>query len=246
MIYIHFNRMKKYLLIRLLFIYSTVLTWCISNINLTISNSTWNLATGNNLNYNNSPYYISHDFYNMSSSWSLHILNNYKTIQQTEEYSCGCATLLSIFNYYWIDWYNEMDICKHIWTSELTGSSPDWIISFINEIWLNNFHHAAEDYFFSSPEDFEDYLIVKLDSWFVTLVDWLDYGWHWQVIIWIDTMWTDDIYDDVLIMADSLDDTDHNQDWYYITSFARFFYMREEASFTETKYKQPFITIFPK
>ena len=182
----------------------------------------------------------------MSSSWSLHILNNYKTIQQTEEYSCGCAALLSIFNYYWIDWYNEMDICKHIWTSELTGSSPDWIISFINKIWLNNFHHAAEDYFFSSPEDFEDYLIVKLDSWFVTLVDWLDYGWHWQAIIWLDTMWTDDIYDDVLIMADSLDDTDHNQDWYYIIPFARFFYMREEASFTETKYKQPFITIFPK
>ena len=68
----------------------------------------------------------------MSSSWSLHILNNYKTIQQTEEYSCGCAALLSIFNYYWIDGYDEMDICKHIRTSELTGSSPDWIISFIN------------------------------------------------------------------------------------------------------------------
>ena len=111
---------------------------------------------------------------------------------------------------------------------------------------FNSFDRKTSFYKRELDQDFEDYLIVKLDSWFVTLVDWLDYGWHWQAIIWLDTMWTDDIYDDVLIMADSLDDTDHNQDWYYITPFARFFYMREEASFTETKYKQPFITIFPK
>ena len=59
-------------------------------------------------------------------------------------------------------------------------------------------------------------------------------------------MGTDNTYDDVLIMADSSDDTDHNQDWYYIVPLARFFYMWEDASFTETKYKQTFITVFPK
>lgn len=59
-------------------------------------------------------------------------------------------------------------------------------------------------------------------------------------------MWTEDLNDDVLIMADPADDTDHNKDWYYITPLTRFFYMWKEWSFTETKYKQPFISIFPK
>ena len=203
-------------------------------------------ATEQNQENNSSPYYITKDFYNMESSWSLHILSQYTSYQQTEEYSCWCAAVLWALKYYWIDEYDEMTICSEIWTSVLTWTSPDWIISFINKIWLNIFTHAADDYFFSTPEDFEDYIIVKLDSWFVTLVDWLDWWWHWQAIIWLDTMWTEDLNDDVLIMADPADDTDHNKDWYYITPLTRFFYMREEWSFTETKYKQPFISIFPK
>lgn len=234
--------MKRILSVFFLLLYCSLLVWCIEH----NTDSNWDSTSETGLNNTTSPYYTSHDFYNMSSSWSLHILKNYRIIQQSEEYSCGCAAVLSVLNYYWINGYNEMDICKNIWTSELTGSSPDWIISFINEIWLNNFHHSADDYFFSTPENFEDYIINKIDAWFATLVEWLDWGWHWQVIIWIDTMGTDNTYDDVLIMADSSDDTDHNQDWYYIVPLARFFYMWEDASFTETKYKQTFITVFPK
>lgn len=217
--------MKKNLLIWLLFLCCIILVWC--------------------CNHKDSQYYPTNDFYNMKSNWSLHILSHYKSFQQTEEYSCGCAAVLSVFDCYWIDGYDEMSICESIWASELTWTSPDWIISFIDEIWLKHFNHTGDDNHFSTPEDFEDYIIVKIDSWFVTLVDWLDWWWHWQVIIWIDTMGTEDVYDDVLIMADPYDTTDHNQDWYYVVPLARFFYMWEEGSFTETKYKQPFITIFP-
>ena len=40
---------------------------------------------------------------------------------------------------------------------------------------------------------------------------------------------TDDAYDDVLIMADSYDITDHYQDGYYIVPFGRFFDMWREG-----------------
>lgn len=204
------------------------------------------VMSSENLNHINSPYYTMNDFYNMKSTWSLRILSNYHVIQQTEDYSCWCASLLWALNYYWIEGYDEIGLCDLIWASELTWTSIEWINSFLDSIWLNHFYHGAKDLFFFSPEHFEEYLLVKLDSWYVTLVNWLDYWWHRQAIIWLDTMGTEDVYDDVLIMADSLDETDHHQDGYFIVPFARFFYMWEEASFTEWKYKQTFVTIFPK
>ena len=47
------------------------------------------------------------------------------------------------------------------------------------------------------------------------MVDWIDWGGHWQVIIGLDTIGTDDTEDDVLVMADPYDTTDHYQDGYY-------------------------------
>lgn len=55
------------------------------------------------------------------------------------------------------------------------------------------------------------------------LVAWIDWGGHWQVIIGYDTMGTADTLDDVIIVADSYDVTDHNQDGYGIYPAALFF-----------------------
>ena len=55
------------------------------------------------------------------------------------------------------------------------------------------------------------------------LVAWIDWGGYWQVIIGYDTMGTADTLDDVIIIADSYDVTDHNQDGYGIYPAARFF-----------------------
>ena len=46
------------------------------------------------------------------------------------------------------------------------------------------------------------------------IVGWNDWGGHWQVIIGYDTMGTEYEGDDVIIVADSFDTTDHNQDGY--------------------------------
>ena len=47
------------------------------------------------------------------------------------------------------------------------------------------------------------------------------------------TCGTDSPYDDVLIMADPYEVTDHNQDGYYIVPLARFFEMRRYGSCTQ-------------
>jgi hypothetical protein len=54
------------------------------------------------------------------------------------------------------------------------------------------------------------------------MVGWNDWGGHWQVIIGYDTMGTDIKNDDVLIVADPYDTTDHNQDGYGVYGAERF------------------------
>ena len=56
------------------------------------------------------------------------------------------------------------------------------------------------------------------------LIGWNDWGGHWQVIIGYDTMGTETTQDDVIIVADPYDTTDHNQDGYGVYSAERFLY----------------------
>ena len=56
------------------------------------------------------------------------------------------------------------------------------------------------------------------------IVGWNDWGGHWQTIIGYDTMGTETTQDDVIIVADSYDTTDHNQDGYGVYGAERFLY----------------------
>ena len=56
------------------------------------------------------------------------------------------------------------------------------------------------------------------------MICWNDWGGHWQIIIGYDTMGTEYEGDDVIIVADSFDTTDHNQDGYGVYGAERFIY----------------------
>ena len=47
----------------------------------------------------------------------------------------------------------------------------------------------------------EDFFISTIDSGTPILINWVDWVGHWQVLIGLDTCGTDDVLDDVLIMA---------------------------------------------
>ena len=69
-----------------------------------------------------------------------------------------------------------------------------------------------------------DYIISSLKANKPIMVAWNDWGGHWQVIIGYDTMGTETTQDDVIIVADPYDTTDHNQDGYGVYGAERFLY----------------------
>ena len=69
-----------------------------------------------------------------------------------------------------------------------------------------------------------DYIRQTLQAGNPILIGWNDWGGHWQVIIGYDTMGTETEADDVFIVADPYDTTDHNQDGYGIIPAERFLY----------------------
>ncbi len=60
--------------------------------------------------HNDSMYYVNPDFYNMESTDSLTILTNFKTMQQTAEWSCGAASVFMYLNHIGITDYSEYDL----------------------------------------------------------------------------------------------------------------------------------------
>lgn len=57
-----------------------------------------------------SKYYVNPDFYHMKSDEELTIISNFKTFQQTSEWSCGNATTLMVLEHFGVDDYSEWDI----------------------------------------------------------------------------------------------------------------------------------------
>ena len=204
-------------------------------------------AYANSLDHPDSRYYVFHDFYNMESDGSLHILPRFETYQQTTESSCGCASALMVLNYFGIDGYNELEICRLAGTDESKGTSVEGLRSFLESLNLRLDCHADTEPRFQEIEECEAYLIQAIDEGAPVLVDWVDWHGHWQTIIGIDTCGTESPYDDVVILADSYDITDHYQDGYYVFPFARFFDMWREGPCAQKDipYEQPFITVYP-
>ena len=56
------------------------------------------------------------------------------------------------------------------------------------------------------------------------MVMWHEWGGHYQTIIGYDNMGTEATCDDVILLMDSYDTTDHNQDGYVVESFERLIY----------------------
>lgn len=74
----------------------------------------------------------------------------------------------------------------------------------------------------------------------------VDWGGHWRVIIGFDTMGDDQDANDVLILADPYDTTDHRQDGYGIVPAQRFYYMWFDAQlFRKGEQRRQWVTAVP-
>lgn len=76
------------------------------------------------------------------------------------------------------------------------------------------------------------------------MVEWGDWGGHWQAIIGYDNNGTPGIGDDMLIFADPYDTSDHWQDGYYFYPLERWFGMWNDRNIAPKPFQlQPYIVV---
>ena len=173
-----------------------------------------------------SPYFSRLDFYNMASTDTLTILTNFKTIQQSSEWSCGVASVLMTLEWYGRRGdYNEQTLALLRSNGDTPGATS---LSQMVEMFdgVGGFQcysaiDAGEDVYDLFTLEFIQETLAGGDP---VIIGWNDWGGHWQVIIGYDTMGTETTQDDVIIVADPYDTTDHNQDGYGVYSAERFLY----------------------
>jgi hypothetical protein len=181
-----------------------------------------------------SPYFSSVDFYNAESTDTLTILPKFKTLQQTSEWSCGVATALTVLDFYGkLGEHNEQTLAAFR-TAGVSGRLPEGAapgatsLRQMIEIFdgVGGFSSYST---FDCAEDVYDvftleYIQETLKAGNPIMIGWNDWGGHWQAIIGYDTMGTEIENDDVIIVADPYDTTDHNQDGYGVYGAERFIY----------------------
>ncbi len=188
-----------------------------------------------NFDHKESSYYKNLDFYNMKSKGSLKILHNFKTYQQTSENSSGEACVLTVLNRYnkkgdfteeklhnlinagkkqkcmslkqMIDIYNNIGNFKLYTTFDVIETERK----------LGNKNIEYSKYFN------KDFIIKNLKDGVPITICRKELGVQWFNIIGYDDMGTDSIYDDVIIVTNSYDVTDHNQDGYSVISALKLF-----------------------
>ncbi|KAH0787041.1 Papain-like cysteine protease AvrRpt2 [Histomonas meleagridis] len=190
-----------------------------------------------------SKYYTMHDFYNMKSEGSLKILSNYRTYQQTSELSCGCCCIIMAADYTEKDTSISERRCSDIAGTNESGTTPENLMHVLDTM---NYDYEANvggpnGNPFNDYKSFRTWVQKSIDDGYPIIVCCNDLGGHYITIIGIDTLGTDETYDDVLIFADPYDNTDHRQDGYNVWELERFYDLwavpldlltdREHASF---------------
>lgn len=186
-----------------------------------------------------SPYWKPLDVYNMTPSENLSIITNFQSAQQSTEYSCGAVSALIVLNYYGVTDYDELTLCQMGDVSEETGVGVTGVSKIFTDLGWNvetnrDGNVELDPYLdLDDPNNFITWVRTHLDAGTPIMVDWLDWAGHWQVIIGYDTMATDDNFgDDVIIVADPYDTSDHYQDGYFTIPAERFFWMWREGVYT--------------
>lgn len=181
-------------------------------------------AINGKLNIQPSPYYRHPNFYDSKPTSTIALLEKFKTYQQTNNGSCGASAALMVLTF-----YNEKDLTEEDLAKE-TLYYPDSTPEQLEKVFKNRNYKTI-----SSVESSKQGTTYWTDNKkFATDVkQWLNkkipilvkLGGHWSVIIGYDDFGkTEDVdyQNHVLILADSWDTHDHQQDGYIIYTFDYF------------------------
>ena len=174
----------------------------------------------------------------MKSNSNRTIFSNFKTYQQTSEYSAQCSALIMALGYYGDTSPSERQ-CMMDFIGITDPDNCEVNTEFYQKMNMKNFENYINSlgYSTTSNDDYEEGNLPFSDSitfseWAreilkkneTILVNWADWGGTCSIIIGIDTMGNKSPEDHVIIFADSYDTSDHLNDGYYVISLDKFFY----------------------
>ncbi len=122
--------------------------------------------------------------------------------QQTTAYTCGPAALITLLHFYGRD-ADEMQTATEAGCTPEKGTDPPSMVK-----WLETHGFDVTWGEHGSLEMLRDNLAKGIP----TLVEWIDWGGHWVVVVGYDTMETESPRDDVIYFADPADSIDGNRD----------------------------------
>lgn len=198
------------------------------------------------INHPHSIYFSENDYFTMANTENRTMLRNYPTYQQTTEYTCGPAAALTVLYYYGNKNFDEASLAKGMKTQGYPiGTNPLNMVKFFQGLgW--EVRSSLDSPGFGTYTAFQEFVQKNLSQGVPIMVENVEWGGHWRVIIGYDTMGTKSTLDDVLIMADPYDTCDHNQDGYVVQNGEKFYSMWFDHSMLPKKQRsQPWIIAQP-
>ncbi len=198
-----------------------------------------------NINHVDSIYFTQTNFYELTSANGRIVLTHYPPALQTTEYSCGPVAALTVLHWFGNFDFDEMSLVREMKTDTHNGTSRSKMEKFFREIgW--EVHNNSDTPHFDDIADFQKFVLKNLSEGTPIMVENVEYGGHWRVIVGCDTLGTENLYDDVLIFADSYDTSDHKSDGFTVGSLDRFFSMWFDYNILpENEREQPWLTARP-
>lgn len=199
------------------------------------------------LNHPQSIYFAQPDIYNMQPNDHLLLLPKFPTQQQTTGYTCGPAAANMVVTYFsGQPLHTEMQVAEIMGTNRYKGTDTKGMCQYFKKIgW--QVKSSADAGTPKSYKAFLQFISENLRHNTPIIVENVEWGGHWRVIIGYDTMGTENTGDDVLIMADPYDLADHLQDGYNIVPAEKFFYMWFDAQlFDKSEQRRQWLTARPK
>ncbi len=188
----------------------------------------------------------------LEKSTNVDFIAGLKGYQQTTDYTCGPASLLSLSCYYGLpgfspDRESEMRIAAetgardpaNLAPGERPGLAPEAALS-----WLRKQGFRAE----LSFEEQGDYsalnrLRENIRKGIPTMVCCISYGEHWVIAVGYDDRGTETMEDDVIIFADSADIGDDHKDGYSFKNADRFYWCWFDVLYYDRLKWRPMITL---
>ena len=162
-------------------------------------------------------YYTGIDFDTLKSNDHLTVIPLKSFRQQVTNYTCGPVAAMTVLSYYGMPLSNtdeeEVRIARQMNTSDKIGTNPEQLASWFNR----NGWNATW-----GTDGTHQMLIDNLKAGSPTIVEWMDWGGHWVVVVGYDTRGTEDVWDDVIIFADSADCHDDRVDGITYANYGEF------------------------